>query len=90
MSGGSGNDAYNLPNVPYVMFFYRDYGLHGAYWHNNFGHTMSHGCINLRQVDARDLFKWADGPSSGQKGTPVSICNNFEEPNICIQVQPIN
>ena len=90
MSGGSGNDAYNLPNVPYVMFFYRDYGLHGAYWHNNFGHTMSHGCINLRQVDARDLFNWADGPSSGQKGTPVSICNNFEEPNICIQVQPIN
>ncbi|MEK7188733.1 MAG: L,D-transpeptidase, partial [Patescibacteria group bacterium] len=48
MSGGSGNDYYNLPNVPYTMFFYsesvpksRGFALHGAYWHNNFGYTMS-------------------------------------------------
>lgn len=46
---------YNLPNVPYVMYFYNDqtpkyrgYGIHGAYWHNNFGHPMSHGCVNMR------------------------------------------
>jgi len=23
------------------------YGLHGVTWHGNFGHPMSHGCINL-------------------------------------------
>ncbi len=90
MSGGSGNDAYDLPNVPYVMYFYRDFGFHGAYWHDNFGYTMSHGCINMRQIDAGALFDWAEGPANGQKGTAVSICNQFIEPNTCIQNQPIN
>lgn len=89
MSGGSGADAYDLPNVPYVMYFHNDFGLHGAYWHNNFGYPMSHGCINMRPVDARDLFAWADGPASDQKGTAVSVCNKFKEPGTCIQDNPI-
>jgi hypothetical protein len=85
MSGGSGSDYYNLPNVPYTMFFHGDFGIHGAYWHNNFGHTMSHGCVNMRIVDAKKLFEWADGPSGGHKGTAVSICSQFIAPNTCIQ-----
>lgn len=89
MSGGSGADAYDLPNVPFVMFFYGDYGLHGAYWHNNFGHTMSHGCVNMRQIDAETIFNWADGPTKGQLGTAVSTCDSFTAPNICIQKNPI-
>jgi len=66
MSGGHGNDYYNLPNVPYTMFFSgpgvaaaRGFALHGTYWHNNFGHPMSHGCVNMRTVDAEKLFYWA-------------------------------
>ena len=66
MSGGSGNDYYNLPNVPYVMFFSGSgvaaasgFSLHGTYWHNNFGHPMSHGCVNMRTADAQKLFYWA-------------------------------
>jgi hypothetical protein len=90
MAGGSGADAYNLPNVPYVMYFYQDYGLHGAYWHNNFGHPMSHGCINERIVDAKTLYDWADGPSGDQPGTEVSVCNSFSPPNNCVQNNPIN
>ncbi len=54
----SGPDYY-LPNVPYVMYFYKGYGLHGTYWHNNFGTPMSHGCVNLRTPDAGWLFEWA-------------------------------
>lgn len=72
MSGGQGADYYDLPNVPYVMFFYnnevtksRGYSLHGAYWHNNFGHTMSHGCVNIRPEDAEKLYNWADPPTNG-------------------------
>lgn len=84
MAGGEGADAYDLPNVPYVMYFYSDFGLHGAYWHNNFGHKMSHGCVNLRIVDARDLFEWAE------VGTAVSTCNSFSPPNNCIQIDPVN
>ncbi len=67
MSGGSGNDYYYLPNVPYVMFFSgsgvaaaRGFSLHGTYWHNNFGHPMSHGCVNMRTADAQKLYYWAD------------------------------
>ena len=51
--------GYNLPNVPYTMYFYRGYGVHGTYWHNNFGTPMSHGCVNLSTPDAQWLFNWA-------------------------------
>jgi len=51
--------GYYLPDVPYVMYFTRGYGLHGTYWHHNFGTPMSHGCVNLSDADARWLFNWA-------------------------------
>ena len=51
--------GYYLPDVPYVMYFYKGYGLHGTYWHNNFGTPMSHGCVNLRTSDAEWLYYWA-------------------------------
>ncbi len=51
--------GYYLPAVPHTMYFYRGYALHGAYWHNNFGRPMSHGCVNLRLSDAAALFAWA-------------------------------
>jgi lipoprotein-anchoring transpeptidase ErfK/SrfK len=73
-----GNSAYgtyyNLPNVPFVMYFANDqveqwqgYGLHGAYWHNNFGHPMSHGCINAPTDQVEKVFNWAD------LDTPINI-----------------
>jgi lipoprotein-anchoring transpeptidase ErfK/SrfK len=49
--------GYYLPNVPYVMYFYKGYGLHGTYWHNNFGVPMSHGCVNFTIDDAGWVFK---------------------------------
>ena len=51
--------GYYLRDVPYVMFFYKDYGLHGTYWHNNFGTPMSRGCVNLTVGDAGWLYNWA-------------------------------
>jgi lipoprotein-anchoring transpeptidase ErfK/SrfK len=51
--------GYYLRDVPYVMYFYKDYGLHGTYWHDNFGTPMSHGCVNLSSADAEWLFNWA-------------------------------
>jgi lipoprotein-anchoring transpeptidase ErfK/SrfK len=51
--------GYHLRDVPYVMFFRGDYGLHGTYWHNNFGTPMSRGCVNLTIDDAAWLFSWA-------------------------------
>jgi lipoprotein-anchoring transpeptidase ErfK/SrfK len=51
--------GYYLPDVPYVMYFYKDYALHGTYWHNNFGTPMSHGCVNLTIPDSEWLYNWA-------------------------------
>ena len=51
--------GYYLPNVPYTMYFYKGYALHGTYWHSNFGTPMSHGCVNLRTEDAAWLFEFA-------------------------------
>ncbi len=59
--------GYYLSKVPYVMYFYRGYGLHGTYWHNNFGQPMSHGCVNLPTSEAEWLFNWAS------VGTPVVV-----------------
>lgn len=54
---GSG---YYLADVPYTMYFYRGYGVHGTYWHSNFGNPMSHGCVNLPTSEAEWLFGWAE------------------------------
>jgi lipoprotein-anchoring transpeptidase ErfK/SrfK len=51
--------GYYLPDVPYVMYFYKGYGIHGTYWHNNFGTTMSHGCVNLTIPDAQWLYNFS-------------------------------
>jgi len=59
--------GYYLPNVPYTMYFYKGYGFHGTYWHSNFGHPMSHGCVNMYTPDAEWLFYWAS------EGTLVNI-----------------
>lgn len=62
--------GYYLPNTPFNLAFATAasgmrYYLHSAYWHNNFGHPMSHGCVNMRYHDAEFLYYWAE------IGTPV-------------------
>jgi lipoprotein-anchoring transpeptidase ErfK/SrfK len=49
-------NGYDIPDVPYVQYFDRGYAIHGAYWHNNFGTPVSHGCINLPVDQAQWLF----------------------------------
>ena len=61
--------GYYFPGVPWVMFFYGSYSIHGTYWHNNFGHPMSHGCVNMRPAEAQWLYNWAP------VGTPVIVHN---------------
>ena len=65
MSGGVGAEAYYLPGVPWVMYFAGANAIHGTYWHSNFGHPMSHGCVNLTIDDAHWFYDWAE------IGTPV-------------------
>ena len=52
---------FSLEDVPYVQFFDHAVALHGTYWHRDFGHVKSHGCVNLAPLDARWLFDFT-GP----------------------------
>jgi hypothetical protein len=88
---GEGNltgdpEAYELPGVPWTLYFEPETGVafHGAYWHNNFGLQMSHGCVNMRPKDARWLFRWSypifevpikdrSGWEKRGRGTPVKV-----------------
>jgi lipoprotein-anchoring transpeptidase ErfK/SrfK len=56
-----GGDSFSLPGVPWTCFFKPEggYAFHGTYWHNNFGLQMSHGCVNLKNADAKWLFRWS-------------------------------
>ncbi|MGC9346540.1 MAG: L,D-transpeptidase family protein [Anaerolineae bacterium] len=51
---------YYLEDVPWVMYFYQGYGFHGVWWHANWGHPMSHGCVNQPNEMAEWLFNFAD------------------------------
>ena len=51
--------GYDLPGVEWVMYFFEGYSFHATYWHNNFGHPMSHGCVNMRTPEAEWLYNWA-------------------------------
>jgi lipoprotein-anchoring transpeptidase ErfK/SrfK len=58
---------YDIPDVPYVMYFQGGYGFHGAYWHKRFGTPVSHGCVNLAVDQAKWLYEFAP------IGTPVVV-----------------
>ena len=62
------NDFFDLPGVPFTMYFTKGgAAIHGTYWHHDFGHRHSHGCINLPVKESEWLFWWAN------VGTPVII-----------------
>lgn len=84
MTGGSKalGTYYYLPNVPYTMYFYNQeypktdgYGIHAAYWHNNFGHPMSHGCINMKEEDVTQLYYWVNPDLQGRNSILASQSN---------------
>ena len=58
----AGDLPYSIEDVPYVLYYFRSYALHGAFWHANYGSQMSHGCVNLAPLDAKYLFFFADPP----------------------------
>lgn len=58
---GVSDQAYDLPGVPWNLYFTQDGAvIHGAYWHDHFGHPWSHGCVNLSPENAKKLYQWAE------------------------------
>jgi lipoprotein-anchoring transpeptidase ErfK/SrfK len=75
---------YEVKDVPYTQFFHKDNAFHGAFWHNNFGHPASHGCVNMAtkdqnkrwpnvSEDAGWLYRW------GALGLPVTVMHKAPE-----------
>lgn len=50
--------VYYQEGVPNFMTYSGDLGFHGAYWHDDFGSPVSHGCINLSPADSSWLYDW--------------------------------
>jgi|GEM_PF-1136560 len=60
-------DNFDLGVVPFNLRIMPHKYIHYAYWHHNFGHHMSHGCINVSLTNIKWIYRWAD------KGIPVLI-----------------
>ncbi len=58
---GSGSPHnYDLGWVPFNLRFYPHIYIHYAPWHNNFGHPMSHGCVNVSLKNMKWIYAWSD------------------------------
>lgn len=55
---GSSHD-YCYPDTPWNMRYSGPYLIHTAYWHDDFGTPVSHGCINMKESEAKWLYDWA-------------------------------
>lgn len=65
---GAGNpNNYSLGLVPWNLRIYPHVYIHYAYWHNNFGHAMSHGCVNVPLDNMKWIYDFA------HVGTPVEV-----------------
>jgi hypothetical protein len=58
---------YDLKDVPWTMYYYDSYALHGAYWQDEFGGKRSSGCTNLTIGDAKFLFGLLWPKGAGEK-----------------------
>lgn len=99
MDGDVATDGpYSIEDVPWIMYFNASIALHGAFWHANFGHIQSHGCVNLAPLDARAMFGWTEPQlpegwhgvmSTPQKpGTRVVVHETWD-PNDPLSIKPI-
>ncbi|MBN1430109.1 MAG: L,D-transpeptidase [Anaerolineae bacterium] len=59
------NDRYDLPGVPWCIFFTgKGAAIHGTYWHNDFGRPRSHGCVNITNDASKWVYRWVNPHAS--------------------------
>jgi len=61
---------YNSP-MPWSVFFYRGYAVHGTMEASNLGRAASHGCVRLRPDHARTLFALIK--RAGYRNTKIAV-----------------
>lgn len=70
MASTERGESWDTKSVPFTQFFYRDWAIHGTYWHTDFGSRRSHGCVNLPLDAAEWLYNWTQ---SGKSSTAVTV-----------------
>lgn len=85
MEGGSAasGTGYDMFGVSWTSIFSQGgVAVHSTYWHNNYGETMSHGCVNATPDASKFVYRWTkpevpypDGKVevSGYVGTKVEV-----------------
>lgn len=78
--GEAAGSDYELPGVPWVSYFHwKGYSFHGTWWHNDYGHPRSAGCVNMKPEEAKWLYRWtlptalAGEEVTMESGTKVEI-----------------
>ena len=65
-----------------MQFFDKAVALHGAFWHRDFGHVHSHGCVNLAPRTRAGSSRSPPAPAAGwtaalptplERGTVVRV-----------------
>ncbi|MCM2325899.1 MAG: L,D-transpeptidase family protein [Candidatus Woesearchaeota archaeon] len=73
---GEGYEYY-IEDVPWTMYFYESYAIHGAPWllgkEYLLGSPGSHGCINLLPGQAKIVYDWAN------VGDPVLVVDQLSD-----------
>ncbi len=51
---------YDIAGVGWTIVFDNNgAAIHSTFWHNFYGTTRSHGCVNVRPEDAKWIWRWA-------------------------------
>ncbi len=64
---------YNNAAMPYSVFFYRGYAVHGTRSVSRLGRRASHGCVRLRTSNAKKFYNLIR--KYGKKNTKIEIVN---------------
>jgi lipoprotein-anchoring transpeptidase ErfK/SrfK len=68
-----GDPPYSFEDVPWAQYFHKEVAIHGAYWHQRFGHPVSHGCVNLTPADAERVYALTRASTPAYPGTVVRV-----------------
>jgi hypothetical protein len=59
MAQGTVSAGYDTPGIAWTNLFAGEgVAIHSTFWHNDFGHRRSHGCVNCSPDDAHWIWRW--------------------------------
>lgn len=90
IGGETIQDEYDLPGVPWCIFFTGEgAAIHGTYWHNDYGHPRSHGCVNVTNDASKWIYRWVNPYTGYDKDVHITTRDERDLATvITIEFQP--